>query len=237
MESLNSGRTFGLSILAGIIAGGFLAGINLVLVQPYSMILAEIELDNLFAEGEFDEEEYDSMLQSISFSQQYGSILIGLAGGALMGGTYVISRIRASPIKAALLIAGIAWFVLYVVPAVKYPSSPEAMFNPEATIAYQSLLAGFTAVSGLAAAAIAFGFSKIKRKGKVFGAAALYLGIVAAAFFVFPDYQSEDDLLLQQTALNAWRSAISLSITVYWFGLGIVAGLLLKYGRGTGIAG
>jgi hypothetical protein len=70
----------------------------------------------------------------------------------------------------------------------------------------------------------------------VLGAAARYLVIVAAAFFAFPDYQSEDDSLLPQTTLNAWRSAISLSMTVFWFGLGIVAGLLLKYGRAAGKA-
>jgi len=236
MESLHRGRTFGLSVLAGLIAGGVLAGINLVLVQPYAMMLAEIELDDLFTEGEFNEEEYDEMLKSISFSQQYGSILIGLGGGALVGGAYVVSRIRASPIKAALLIAGIAWFALYIVPAIKYPPSPEAMFDAEAAAAYQPLLAGYTTVSGLAAAAIAFGFSKIKRKEKVFGAAALYLTIVAAAFFAFPDYQSEDDSLLPQNILNGWRSAISLSFTVFWFGLGIVAGLLLKYDRAAGKA-
>jgi hypothetical protein len=236
MESLHRGRTFGLSVLAGLIAGGILAGINLVLVQPYAMMLAEIELDNLFAEGEFNEEEYDAMLQSISFSQQYGSILIGLGSGVLVGGAYVVSSIRASPIKAALLIAGIAWFALYVVPAIKYPPSPEAMFDPEAAAAYQPLLAGYTTVSGLAAAAIAFGFSKIERKEKAFGAAALYLAIVAGAFFAFPDYQSEDDSLLPQTTLNGWRSAISLSMTVFWFGLGLVAGLLLKYDRVAGKA-
>lgn len=236
MESLHRGRTVGLSILAGLIAGGVLAGINLVLVQPYAMMLAEIELDNLLAEGEFDEEEYDAMLQSIGFSQQFGSILIGLGGGALVGGAYVVSRISDSPIKAALLITGIAWFVLYVVPAVKYPPSPEAIFDPEAAATYQSLLAGYTAVSGLAGIAVAFGFTKIRRKEKVFGAAALYLVIVAAAFFAFPNYRSEDDSLLPQTTLNAWRSAISLSMTVFWFGLGIVAGLLLRYGRAAGKA-
>lgn len=230
MEPLHRGRTFGLSILAGVIAGGILAGINVVMVQPYTMMLVDIELEYLLAEGEYDEEEYDALLQSINFSQQYGSVLIGLAGGALVGGAYVISRITAAPFREVLLIAGIAWFTLYIIPAVKYPPSPEAMFDSEAAATYQPLLAGYTAVSGLAAAAIAFSFSKIKRKERVFGAAALYLGVVAGAYFAFPDFQSEDDSLLPQPVLNAWRSAISLSMTAFWFALGIIAGLLLKYG-------
>jgi hypothetical protein len=231
MEPLQRGRTVALSILAGLVAGGVLAGINAALVQPYTAMLAEIELDNLIADGEFDEEEYDAQIQSIYFSQQYGSIAIGLAGGALVGGAFAVSRVKMSPLKAALLIAGVAWFALYVIPVVKYPPSPEALFDPEAAASYQTLLFGYTAVSGLAAVASAFAFGRIKRKEKAFGAGAFYLAIIAGAFFAFPDYQSEEDSLLPQPLLNAWRSAISLSITAFWFVLGAIAGLLLAYGR------
>lgn len=231
MEPLQTGRTFALSILAGLVAGGILAGINAALVQPYTAVLADIELENLLAEGEFDEEEFDVQLQSINFSQQYGSVAIGLLAGALVGGAFVVSKIRMAPLKAALLIAGIAWFTLYVIPAIKYPPSPEAVFNPEAAAAYQMLLAGYTAVSGLAVLAIAFGFRKVKRKEKVLGAAALYLAVVAGAFFAFPEYQSEDDSFLPQPVLNAWRSAISLSMTAFWFALGAICALLWTYGN------
>jgi putative cobalt transporter subunit CbtA len=230
MESLQAGRTFGLSVLAGLIAGGILAGINAALLQPYTLLLADTELDNLLAEGEFDEDEFDSKLQSINAFQMYGSVAIGLAGGALVGGTFMVSRPKLAPVKAALLIVGIAWFVLYVVPTVKYPPSPEAMFDPDVAIVYQPLLASYTAVSGLAAAAIAFGFSRVERKEKVFGAAALYLMVVAVAFFVFPDNFGDDVSQVPQLVLASWRSAISLSITVFWFVLGIICGLLWKYG-------
>jgi len=230
MEPLPAGRTFALSILAGLVAGGVLVGINVALVQPYTNALADIELENLFAEGEFDEDEYNARLQSIYFSQRYGSVIIGLLGGALVGGAFAVSRIRMGPLKAALLIAGIAWFVLYVIPTVKYPPSPEAIFDPEAAATYQALFVGYTAVSGLAAVGIAFGFRMIKRKEKVFGAAALYLVVVAGAFFVFPEFQSEEDPFLQQSILNGWRSAISLSMTAFWFALGAISGILWTFG-------
>lgn len=228
-EPLHAGRTFALSILAGLVAGGVLAGINAALVQPYTNALADIEIENLFAEGEFDEEEYDTQLQSIYFSQRYGSIFMGLLGGALVGGALVFGRMKMSSVKSALVIAGIAWFVLYVIPAVKYPPSPEAIFDPAASATYQALLAGYTAVSGLAALGIALGFRKVKRKEKVFGAAALYLVAIAAAFFAFPDFQSEDDPFLPQQVINGWRSAISLSMTAFWFALGSISGFLLTH--------
>ena len=231
MRPLHIGRSFGLSILAGLVASGVLVGINVALVQPYTAALAEIELENLVAMGEFDEEEFDAQLQSIYFSQLYGSIIIGLAAGALVGGTFVVGKIRrTSPLKAALLIAGIAWFVLYVIPTVKYPPSPAAAFDPEVAGTYQGFLAGYTTVSALAALGITFGFRNVRRKEKALAAAALYLMVVAGAFRAFPDYQSEDDSLLPLPLLSAWRSAISLSMTVFWFALGITCGLLWTYG-------
>lgn len=231
MRPLHIGRSFGLSILAGLVASGVLVGINVALVQPYTAALAEIELENLLAMGEFDEEEFNAQLQSIYFSQLYGSIIIGLAAGALVGGTFVVGKIRrTSPLKAALLIAGIAWFVLYVIPTVKYPPSPAAAFDPEVAGTYQGFLAGYTTVSALAALGITFGFRNVRRKEKALAAAALYLMVVAGAFLAFPDYQSEDDSLLPLPLLSAWRSAISLSMTVFWFALGITCGLLWTYG-------
>jgi len=231
MGTLQTGKVFVLSTLAGLLAGGVLVGINLGLVQRYNTALADIELENLLAAGEFDEEEFDIQMRSIYFSQLYGSIIIGLAGGALVGGTFIAAKIRImSPLRAALLIASIAWFVLYVIPTVKYPPSPTAMFDPEVAGTYQELLAGYTAVSGLSALGIAFGFRKVKRKKKVLGAAALYLVVVSGAFIAFPDYLNKDDSLLPQPVVSAWRSAISLSMTAFWFALGIICGLLWKYG-------
>lgn len=230
MEPLQTSRILPLSILAGLVAAGVLVGINLVLVQPYTNALVDIEIDNQLAEGEFFEDEFDARLQSIYFLQIYGPIAIGLSAGALVAGTYIAGRVKTSPVKAAILIAGIAWFVLYVVPLVKYPPSPEALFDPEVAGTYYTLLAGYAAVSGLSAFGIALGFRKIKRKDKAFGAAALYLGVIAGAFFAFPDYQSEDDLFLPQPILHAWRSAIAAAMTTFWFSLGIISGLLWTYG-------
>src|SRR5437867_11176691 len=84
MGTLQTGKVFVLSTLAGLLAGGVLVGINLGLVQRYNTALADIELENLLAAGEFDEEEFDIQMRSIYFSQLYGSIIIGLAAGALV---------------------------------------------------------------------------------------------------------------------------------------------------------
>jgi hypothetical protein len=92
----------------------------------------------------------------------------GLVGGALVGaaGGYLIGEMKSSLFKVALMLVGIAWFVLYVMPTVKYPLCPEALFAAGAAGTYQSILARYSTVSGLGAFAIAFGFQKKKeRKG------------------------------------------------------------------------
>ena len=53
MERQQAGRTFALSILAGLVAGGILVGINVALVQPYTNALADFELENLLAGASF----------------------------------------------------------------------------------------------------------------------------------------------------------------------------------------
>src|SRR2546425_9881203 len=183
MGTLQTGKVFVLSTLAGLLAGGVLVGINLGLVQRYNTALADIELENLLAAGEFDEEEFDIQMRSIYFSQLYSSIIIGLGAGALVGGTFIAAKIRImSPLRAALLIVGIAWFVLYVIPTVKYPPSPTAMFDPEVAGTYQKLLAGDTAVSGVSALGIGFWFRKVKREKKGLWGGALYFGCVSRVF-------------------------------------------------------
>lgn len=243
IASLQSSRVFALSILAGLIAGGIAVAANAALVQPYTNAIVELWIDELLAGGEFDEEEFDLQTQSIYSSQVTGYIINGLAAGALVGGVYVFSSSNSKlptaaattititgPFKVAVMIAGAAWFVLYVVPAVKYPSSPEALLDSEAAGSYYPLYAGYVTVSGLSALGIATVFRRVKRKDKMFGMAALYLAVMAAVFFAFPDYQ-EDTLLFPQPVVNAWRAFISATMTALWFAAGMISGLLWTYGR------
>src|SRR5215218_8380274 len=247
IASLQSSRVFALSILAGLIAGGIAVAANAALVQPYTNAIVELWIDELLAEGEFDEEEFDLQAQSIYSSQVTGYIINGLAAGALVGGVYVFSSSSSnsklptaaatttttitSPFKVAVMIAGAAWFVLYVVPAVKYPPSPEALLDSGAAGSYYPLYAGYVTVSGLSALGIATGFRRVKRKDKMLGMAARYLAVMAAVFFAFPDYQEDTLLFPQQPVVNAWRASISAAMTALWFAAGMISGLLWTYGR------
>ena len=228
MASVHVGRSFALSILAGVIAGGILAGLNLALVRPSLDLITEGIIDELAADGEYDEEEFDSVVGSIYLTQTGGALAMGLGAGALLGGVSVFGKKTAGGIAYAILIAGVAWFVLYAVPAAKYPPSATALFYEEAAAEYYPLYFGYLAVSGLAAVAVVIAFRKSARKNKLFGMAAVYLVIVAVAFFVFPSY--DRDSSLDQSLINSWRAATSAAVTGFWFSAGGIAGVLWKYG-------
>src|ERR671938_1548862 len=104
--SLQPSRVLALSILAGLIAGGILAGINMVLVRPYTSALSEMHIDLLLEGGSFDEEEYNAQAQSIYAMQLVGAVALGVGGGTMVGGVCVFGKAKLSPLKAAVLIAG-----------------------------------------------------------------------------------------------------------------------------------
>ncbi len=223
-----AGRILALSILGGLVAGGILAAVSLVIVQPYTNAIAELVIDELIADGEFDEEEFDFQMQSIYRLQTLGSVAAGIVAGSLVGVALIGGRkFNASPMMQGIVIAGIAWFVLYAVPSVKYPPSPLVIFYAEAASTFYPLYFGYTAVSGLAALAIIIGFKKISRKNKIFGMAAAYLVMAATAFVLFPEY--DPDSSYPQALVSAWSASVSVAITVFWFSAGIICGVLWRF--------
>lgn len=228
MAISQQGRVFALSILGGLVAAGILAAMYSTFVQPYFDVLTEAVIDDQIADGEYDEGEFDFRLQSIRASNSWISLAWGLLGGALIGGALVYGKRTGRRVLDAVIIAAIAWFVLYVVPGLKYPASLIAFFDDDAAVTYFPLYYGYLAVSGLAAFGIVAGFRKVSSRNKLLGMGALYLAVIAAAYFAFPAY--ELDLHYNQQMLGSWRTFISASMTAFWFSAGLTAGLLCKYG-------
>lgn len=227
MDSDQKRRILALSLLAGLIAGGILAALNIAIVQPSRTLLVEGIIDDLMADGEFDEEEFDSQAMTAYLGQTVGAAAMGLAAGALVGGAAASSG-RNVGITEALLIAGIAWFVLYAVPATKYPPSPVAMFSSEAAAEYYPLYLGYLSLSGLAAMGVVVAFKKVQTRNKIFGMAAVYLLTVAIGHLVFPPY--EGDSSFDQSILNSWRALTSATMAAFWFSAGAISAALWKFG-------
>ena len=70
--------------------------------------------------------------------------------------------------KKALVLAAIMWFILFVVPALKYSANPPAVGDPEMIYYRQSLYVAFLVISGFSALALPFLYTKIDNKSPSF---------------------------------------------------------------------
>jgi hypothetical protein len=232
---LKAGRVFALSLAAGVAAGAVLVAMNFFVIGPRIQQMSDAYVEAQLSAGDFVEEEFDANTQWLGIWQVAFPMAIGIAGGALVATTYL--RARKDAFKVALIVAGTAWFSLYVMPALKYPYDPDTLFNPNAAGQYMMLFAAYAASSGAAALGSVIAFARTRRKNWYVGTAGVYLAIAAVLFFVFPDYQQPDTI--RMSLLGEWRSAGAAGMTAFWFTLGILAGVLLereeKKGAGRGI--
>ncbi|AIC15621.1 CbtA family protein [Nitrososphaera viennensis] len=226
-------KAFSLAIIAGIIGGALMAAINFTIVQARQSEIADFYADEFVAPGIIDEGEFDQKLQELQLQNVALPVATGVAGGALVAAVYL--RAGAGAFKVALAVAGAAWLALYVMPAIKYPANPDTVFNPEGDGGYSMLYTGYAAASGLAALGSAIAFSRTGRKNWYFGAAGLYVGIIAALYVAFPAFSGLE--FVPQQLLAGWRSSMAAGTTALWFALGIIAGALLEREEKKKIAG
>lgn len=233
--SVKSSRAFALSIASGVVAAAVLVAMNYAVAGPYVGEL-EYEYVNIkLAEGLYVEEEIESALQMQHFWRTGFPLVMGVGGGAAVAIAY--AKRGKGAFMLALSIAAAAWFSLYVMPALKYPLVPDVLFDPTTAGQYTTLFAGYSAASGLVALASTIGFGKTGRKNWYFGAAGVYLAVVAGLYAAFPSLPEPEFYSIE--LLGAWRSATAAGMTAFWFTLGIMAGAVLekeeKKGAGRGI--
>ena len=198
-------------------------------MQPIMERINSIEIDRLQAAGEFNYDEFNSFFQQQYNWQIASPFVIGLGCGALFGVIHSYTRkFRLEPTKEVPIIAGMTYFVLYVVPTLKYPADPLSMnsslwfFSP-----YQIIFAEYAALSGLVAIAVAFGSEKINNENKVFAGGALFLVAISVAHLCFPP-DPTDLSYLPPAFLSDYRAASVLIMTAFWLVLTVATTLMWK---------
>jgi predicted cobalt transporter CbtA len=217
-----------ITLLAGAIAGAILGSLNQLIVEPYIDAAIDIENQNAIVSGElFDPNEYTTY----RIWQKMGGIAAGTVLGMSMGALFGIVFAYARPSlpgstnkKKALALAGIMGFVLFIVPALKYPANPPAVGDPETIYYRQALYVAFLAISGSSALGLAILF---KRMGGTSARAAISCGIYAVvmivAFLAMPS--NPDKVTAPMDLVSNFRIASALTMSAFWGVLGIVLGL------------
>ncbi|MCI0563717.1 MAG: CbtA family protein [Nitrososphaera sp.] len=217
-----------ITLVSGAIAGTVLGIINQGIVEPYIERAIEIEMQNAARSGE--------IINPIEFAayrlwQKGGEIaagtILGLSMGALFGIVFAYARGSlpgSNEKKKALILAGILWLVLYLMPAIKYPANPPAVGDPETIYYRQSLYVAFLAISGLGALGLAVLYRMMKPGPVKKVAIPLgYAAIMAAAFVMLPP--NPDDIGVPMDLVLGFRLASGFTMTVFWVLIGITAGI------------
>jgi predicted cobalt transporter CbtA len=216
-----------ITLLAGAIAGTILGAINQVAVEPYIEHAIELEMQNTAQSGQvIDPAEF----AAYRFWQKGGEIIagtiLGLSIGSLYGIVFAYTRCSISGTnnkKKALIVASIMWFVLFLMPALKYPPNPPAVGNPETIYYRQSLYVAFLAISGFSALGLAFLYRKMASSNtkKVIIPSA-YAAIMAGAYLAMP--ANPDPINAPIDLVIGFRITSAITISMFWALLGVIFG-------------
>ena len=225
---MNSISLLAVTIFSGAIAGTILAIINLGLVEPYIDSAIALETQRKISSGENVD-----MAELVHYRvwQKGGAIaagaVYGISLGALFGIVFAYGR-KALPgdnnKKKALFLAGVLWFVLYLMVAIKYPANPPAVGDPETIYYRQSLYVGYLAISGFTALALAITWKRVQFGSKKILFPLIYAAVMIVAYVVLPP--NPDKISISMDLIRTFRVVTALTIGLFWGILAIVFGSL-----------
>lgn len=215
------------TILSGAISGTILALINLGIVEPFIERAIALENERAATDGE--------MINPIEFNsyriwQRGGEIaagtILGVSLGSLFGIVFAYSRSSIparSDAKKALILAGIMWFILFIVPALKYPGNPPAVGNPDTLSYRQSLYITYLTISGFGALGLALMYRKLgTTQAKKFIIPAIYAAVMISAYLAMPP--NPDEITAPMDLVIGFRLVSGFTMSIFWGLLGIILG-------------
>lgn len=220
-----------LVLVSGAIAGLIHGGVNLVLVEPYLDNAINIENQNLFASGEEKDSpefwvEYNSYRYWQKGGQVLAGVILGTSVGALFGMVFAYSR-KVLPgsnnIKKGLILAGIMWLTIYLLPFLKYPANPPTVGDPETVVLRSVLFLAFIAISGFSAV----GFYQISKRfqGKKKLVSVIGYGVLIGTLFVVMP-ANPDEIGAPMDLVNGFRMMSVLAVSSFWISIPIILGVL-----------
>jgi predicted cobalt transporter CbtA len=216
-----------ITLLAGAIAGTILGAINQVAVEPYIDHAVELEMQNTNQSNQIiNPAEFTAYRLWQRGGEMLAGTILGLSIGSLFGIVFAFTHNSvpgSNNKKKALIVAGIMWFVLFFIPALKYPANPPAVGDPETIYYRQSLYVAFLVISGSSALGLAFLYRKmgaLNIKKAIIPAA--YAFIISGAYLAMP--ANPDPINAPTDLVMGFRITSAITISVFWGLLGVIFG-------------
>ena len=216
-------------LIAGCFAGTIHGLVNLAIVEPYLDEAIGIENQNLFASGEEeDTPQFRAEYESYRLWQKGGQVLagaiLGTSVGALFGIVFAYAR-KVLPgdhhIKKALVLSGIMWLTIYIIPFLKYPANPPTVGDTETVVLRGVLYLSFIAISGFGVVGF-YQLYKRLQKGKKIVAFIGYASFISVMFIVMPD--NPDEISAPMELVNGFRIMSIFAVSTFWISIGIILG-------------
>ena len=217
-------------LLSGCFAGTIYGTLNLIIVEPYLDDAINIENQNLFSSGEeIDGPQFWVEYYEYRSWQKGGQILagaiLGTSIGSLFGIVYALSK-KSLPsrnnIGKTLILAGLMWFTLFVIPFLKYPANPPTVGDGETVVLRGILYLTLIAISGFLAIGFYQIFKRFKAKNRILPIIG-YGVLISIVFFVMPE--NPDEVSTSMELVNGFRVVAFLTGTVFWFTLALFLGV------------
>lgn len=217
-------------LLSGCFAGIIHGLANLAIVEPYLDRAIGIENQNLFASGEEEDNpqfwiQYDSYRYWQKGGQVLAGAILGTSIGALFGIVFAYFRNvlpGSNNVKKALVLAGIMWLTLYVIPFLKYPANPPTVGDPETVVLREVLYIAFIAISGFGAIGF-YQLYKRLQKNKKYVAYIGYAAFISTVFVIMPP--NPDAVTAPMDLVNGFRIMSFIAVSIFWMSVGVILGM------------
>ena len=221
----------GIVLLSGFSAGVILGLINFVTTEPFLDSAIELENSSLFESGEEkDTPQFRAEYNAYRYWQKSGMVLAGVTfgqgTGSLFGIVFGLSRERLPGkhhVQKTLVLSGLMWFTIFMIPFFKYPANPPTVGDPETVVLRAILHLSFIAISGFGA----LGFYQLYKrleKNKKFVTFVGYAAFISIAFVLMPS--NPDEITAPMDLVIDFRIMSAFSVSLFWLANAIILGLL-----------
>ena len=217
-----------ISIISGAISGTILGIMNLAIVEPVLDKAIGIEIQNEVSEGNtIDEQEIQNYRIWQKSGQIAAGIVLGISFGALLGISYIFGKKilpGSTNQKKVMVLVGIIWLVMFLIPMLKYPANPPTVGDPETIYERQNLYVTFTMISSFIALGLAFLYQRIDGRPlrKFVIISIIYSGMIGGVFITMPN--NPDQIFAPIELVEEFRLASGVSMSIFWLALGITFG-------------
>ena len=217
-------------LVSGALAGMVHGTVNFAIVEPYLDQAIGIENQNLFESGEAEDTpefwvEYEGYRDWQKGGQILAGVILGVSIGSLFGLVFAYARNTLpgnNDVKKSLVLAGIMWITIYLIPFLKYPANPPTVGDGETVVLRAILYLSFIAISGIGA----FGFYKLSKKFKANKKIISLVGyavFISAVFVAMPE--NPDEITAPMDLVNEFRIMSVLGVTSFWISVGVILGI------------